>query len=357
MQQWFNKQRLVLANFSRTATVPHMVAFLSLILLALVTFLLWLEMKKRFPMLPPGVYVGKIEGIFKDDGVNADVRFLVERSSDSDDLALVVVRPGWVPQVVSAALPEREGGMGTTAAQDWLLPITVAGIDGKLRFVGSKVGPAEFVGRVQNIETDVDGSWSLAKVRAIPSSSDPQEIQEIRHWLFMKAELGEVERQISEAQAEAPRQQKEIEKLTGFVTEGERLKSSAEEKYVEVKDLLSDLKNKVKGRQEEARGLEEQTMLSQRLTGMGRLVSLARESLEREGRWVESMLRADSGSLSPDVEDALRQSEKVQKLREQLAIERGKIAALRAPGAGDGNPKVGEDASLRSERLLAEDEL
>jgi hypothetical protein len=79
---------------------------------------------------------------------------------------------------------------------------------------------------------------------------------------------------------------------------------------------------------------------------MGRLVSLSRESLDRENRWIESNLRASSATetsaasvrASQELEQEIARGERVMQLKEQIRQQRERILALRgeAPIVGGG---------------------
>jgi len=43
--------------------IPHIIAAVALGALAVVSGLLWMEMKRRFPIIEPGSYVGSVEGL------------------------------------------------------------------------------------------------------------------------------------------------------------------------------------------------------------------------------------------------------------------------------------------------------
>ena len=304
--------------------LAHIVAILAVVLLALVSFLLWLEMTKRFPAVEPGGYFGSSEGVFP-AGSSGASRLYVERQPGSEELYFIVMRPGWSPQVVTGTARSSEPAHG-----DWLLPITVTGPDGALSFIGSKVGPGEYAGGVTHLESRTDGEWRLHRLEAAPELAS-KDTADIRLWLALKRELAEVNEEIRGVEQRVPVQKAEIEKLTSFITERERLKSSADEKFQAVKEELKEAQRELKQNQDHARKLEAQLELAQRFTGMGRLVSLARESLEREGRWIDSMLRADIVSSQRDVDLAAVRAAAIVKIKREIAERRAAVAALKNP--------------------------
>lgn len=326
VRQRLARGRDALGTLVTSRSVPNLVAIGALLLLGAVSFLLWLEMRKRFPAIAPASYFGTIEGVFA-SADTAPTRLYIERQGSGDDLVIVVVRAGWEPQVVSAV-----AGSGRRNGGDWIMPVTVSGPDGTLSFIGTQSARGEYVGGVVNIDTGKEGRWRIATIGR-DSSIEAADGSETKLWLALKHELAEVEAEIKDTERKIPEQKAEIDKLTTFISEGERLKASADEKFIQVKDQLKDAQSELKRYQEEARKLDAQLDLAQRFTGMGRLVSLSRESLERDGRWIDSMLRGEIVSTQGDVDRAVARAEAIVRTKRQ--IERLRRAEKReaTPGA------------------------
>lgn len=312
--------------------LPHVIAVLSIGLLTLVSFLLWLEVRRRFPVVEPGSYFGSLSGVFT--SINGESPLYLEHQAGRAGLVLVVPRPGWAPQDIP--LGTEDHGL---ADAGWISPVTVSGPDGTLRFIGARSGPGEYSGGVVNIDTGFEGHWSVRRVESSPTSTDRD--AEIRHWLALKGELSDVGEEISLIERRIPDQKAEIEKLTTFIEERERLKSSADDKFEEVKESLRESQVELRELQDEARKLEAELDLAQRFTGMGRLVSLSRESLEREGRWIDSMLRSDIVSSQRNVEVAVARATKIAALKRDIAAARAELVARRESHP----PRVGTEAA------------
>jgi hypothetical protein len=159
---------------------------------------------------------------------------------------------------------------------------------------------------------------------------------EIQLWLRLKAELADVDEQIQAAEAKVPEQRKEIEKLTEFITEGNNLRARADEKYRNVRAELDRRKEVLKAKQAEAKDLEKKIVLSHSVTPMGKLVSLSRASLEREARWIDSLLRTGPVETNEDLDLAVDRGKSVLSLKGQIEQERERIYNLRMaqPGVG-----------------------
>jgi len=61
--------RTLLPGVVSSRGLPHVIAVLSIGLLSLVSFLLWLELRRRFPVIEAGSYFGSIEGVFSSSNV------------------------------------------------------------------------------------------------------------------------------------------------------------------------------------------------------------------------------------------------------------------------------------------------
>src|SRR5262249_34294030 len=125
----------------------------------------------------------------------------------------------------------------------------------------------------------------------------------------------------------------EVEKLSAVITEGQKLKNTADEKFAAVQKELEAAQTELKQKQERAKELEKKLDLALQVTNAGRLVALARESLDRDGRWIDSMTRVAADTSSPEVDVAVEKGERVLALKEAIDRERQRIDQL-SVGAG-----------------------
>src|SRR5690606_28359002 len=120
-----------------------------------------------------------------------------------------------------------------------------------------------------------------------------------------------------------------VEELTRFITDAESLRKKAEDRYRNVKQEREQVVAEIDSLQKQTKALERQVELAHRVTQRGTLVSLARESLDRESRWIEAMFRSEVSQGGDDFADALRHGNEVMSLRDGIAREREKIFQLR----------------------------
>ncbi|MBN8548816.1 MAG: hypothetical protein J0M12_05840 [Deltaproteobacteria bacterium] len=305
--------------------LPHIVAVLALLSLLVVSTLLWLEIKRRFPVLEPGGYYGTLRGVL--DESEGPLHFYVERQPQGDDLFFCVLNEGWKPQVVSAVI--RSGGSDS----GWLLPVTVVGEKAKLKFIGTRIGPGEYQGTVSDMSSSAEGSWTLHAVQDSPAAISASDEEELRLWLRKRAELTEVERKIKEFEARVPQQKADIEKVTEFISERGQVQASSDAQLKSAKDEQSQVRKDLDAAQDRLRRLQERIEISQRISPSGKLAALGRESLERDARWAESLLRTSGAETVTGLDDAVVRGQKILEMKREIELEKNTIFKLTYDGA------------------------
>jgi hypothetical protein len=300
---------------------------LTLVLLAvalsIVSVLLWLERRNRFPVVEPGLYAGTITGIFQDES-EPPVPLVMQAFEGQDALLVAVLSP---ESAVKVLVGTKQQGSSESS-----LPLTFESPNGTLRFMGTRVGERTYAGTAINLDLGKNGRWQVQPVAGGDVSIAPRVQEQIKLWLKLKEELGHTEYEFTELQKQIPAQRAEVEKLSAAISEGSKLKTSAEEKYNAVKNDLEKAQRELAEKQERATKLEEKLKLAQQVTAAGRLVSLVHQTAEREARWIESMLRSGGELPSPEVETALAQGAKVVELQEQIEKEKARINELTVGG-------------------------
>ncbi len=72
--------------------------------------------------------------------------------------------------------------------------------------------------------------------------------------------------------------------------------------------------------------------MAQRIAPKGRLALLARETLQRESRWIELSLKLLAPETSPGFEQSLERANRVKALKDEIAAENQRIAQLQDAG-------------------------
>lgn len=319
-----------MSSVSVRRLLPHLIAVCALCCLVVVSALLWMEWKERFPQVERGVYSGRVEGIFGD---SEGARLFVESFADGRHLFFAVLRDGWAPSFISL-VAKRDSGSNQ--------PVVVSNGVMQLKFQGSRVERGRYAGTVVDTQGGEDGIWSLTPLRNAPQEDSEEDRRTIELRLSLKAEVDATEGRLNERQSKVSEQQVELKHLEEFITKGENLRSKADEKYVSVANEAKELAGRLKAKRLEAEKIQSQIELSQKVTSMGKLVSLSRDSLEKDQRWIESMLSSSAGALSQEMQGEIERSHRIADLRAQIETEREKILRLREQLRNRGADNVGD---------------
>ena len=284
-----------------------------------VTLLLVREWGQRFPVLVPGVYRGSIRDIGPQP-----IGFVVERSVDTTSLWVTILEGNFQPVLVSAVPVDPE-----QPAAAWLPLMVTEALSStdsirsprSLRFIGVSEGEGRFSGKVYDSAARTRGRWVLEPY-SFPSRSTDKELEV---WTRLRAESAEVEKQVQTLRAEVPKQQAEIDRLTSFVTDAEKLRARAEQKYQSLLTTIETQKKEMQVRREELAATQERLRIAQRVTRSGRLVSLSRESLDRDFRWFDTFR---STEIPPELRPSLERAELVQSLLKEAEGLRKRIREL-----------------------------
>lgn len=311
-----------LLKLRRTFRLLLIVLGATAVSLGVVSYHLNAELGKRFPLVAQGSYLGRVERL---PGENPEKRIdIYLEYSHKGALLFVVLEHGYVPHLL-ASLPLDADGTG-----EFLPPLTVSGDGVSMTFMGREVELGVLEGTVRESPSGRQRSWRLAQIRSTLDPLVPEVERDVKRWLELRADLAEVEATIVSHEREVASQRAEVERLTGFITQSERLRTRANETFQRTRGELKRAQRELLQLQEEAKKLERSLDLSQRVSGMGKLVALSRESLEREARWVDSMLRAE-GESKEDLNAMVARGVKILAIRKEIAREEAAIAALMQP--------------------------
>ena len=310
------------SRLMRRRKVTYTIGGVLLIALISVSLLLSRELSLRFPHLDPGSYLG----VLRPSSGGEPLKFYVERATQGQDILLVMFGSGWEPQLISGVL----ANAGDPNSE--LLPIGISGGGKNLTLTGASSAPHRYEGSYSLVREEnhsrEEGHWELSDIGSVPQELSEADKKEVQLWLLLRDELSETEEKVRSLESKVPAQRAEIDKLTVFITEGERLKTRANEKFTLLSKELSEAKDAFARKQEEAQKLQDTLTIAQKVSGMGRLVSLSRESLERESRWIDSMVRTGTTQSPEDLEAAYERAERIILLKRDINKEKARIDDL-----------------------------
>ncbi len=285
-------------------------------------WLLYNKAERAFPRVEEGVYRGLIEGIYSEPAV-----LYVEKRSSPDSFVAWVLREGWEPVVMSAFSKPAEG-------KDAL---KMPGPEGDFMLFGVENGPGRFEGAMKAVDGNKSGSWRFTRM---PDDSPPPD-PSLRLWILFNAGLRDVEKLLAELESRIPEQKKEIEKLSSFIEARDGLKANADKKFEEERGKADKLRQELAQKESFVEALQKKVDLAYRVTDMGKLVSLARESTEKDRSWVQSQLKGSGEAETPELNEAYEKAKRIVTIRRQIAEENDRIYSLLHPyeSATGGEPE------------------
>lgn len=297
------------------------VIIVNLVVIGAIATVFFLREPEYFPRLEAGKYIGELNNAFSGKQAKS-VKIYVEAKQQQDEMLFVVMQKGWLPQTVASILAGSK-----KHESDRILPVMIIGPEGKLKLWGGSKTDSGYTGEIENLQSGTIGTWKLSRIEN-DNTTMSTSVDDLKHWLLLKHELSTVEYKIMGYEKEVPKQKADIEKLNSVITEGEGLRTKGKEKYQVVNNELNLAKDKLQKQRNQAQQLEEKFALARRVSDAGRLVSLARESLEREWRWTDSMLHSNVNNGDAEFERAVERADKITRLKSEIEAEKQKILAL-----------------------------
>ena len=173
-------------------------------------------------------------------------------------------------------------------------------------------------GTFEVIDSSRKGLWYLSQL--LPSNTEAD--QAFRHWMLLRSELAQVEQDIDIAQKLLPSQKLEIDTLSQVLTDEGAMKERASSRLNQLRQEQVSVRLQLEKKRQDVQKAQAQVALAQKLSAAGKLVNLARETDEREARWVRSLLVGSESAIGSDIEQAFRRAEEVRGLKQALELER-----------------------------------
>ena len=269
-------------------------------------FIVFKPVQYTFPMLPSGSYLGSLQ---LDQGTVGVKRLpiYVEQSKEKKMIMLTILDSEWESKIHHFKPGEEKS----------LLPIKLTSPREEWILIGSEKDI--FSGDILSKEGQRAGRWQFNPLAEPPVAQSPAEVEPVRAFVSAKAQIEALDQRAKVSEMTVAQQKTEFSKLTHFITEGESLKRNANNRYETAKSELDKVKKIAQTKRAEAKALSDKLLLSQRFTEMGKLVSLARESIDRENRWTDSIIKSSIAVNNPDLEAAVQKAERIAALKNELA--------------------------------------
>lgn len=265
-----------------------------------------------FPDLSPGVYVGMIQPQTRSA---TSIPWLVARFPGEQSLAVSIGDVRFPAQRVAPIDPS-----GKTR-----LPLAVGESGARMRLIGSLVDSDKYEGSYLNPITHEEGKWTLTKTstEALPANVE----QGLTRWFALWQEIERIELEIQDSQGKADQQRVSIDNLHRHVSDEGTLRKTADVRLGRTDSELEAARAELQQRQQQLDKVIRDFDLSQRISQEGKLVFLARETIQRESRWVELSLKLLAPETSLGFDQALARAERVQALRRQIKKEREAVVS------------------------------
>lgn len=270
------------------------------------------EFNRAFPQLRPGVYAGSI---IPAKGGEA-IPWMVESLVGNPDVLISVGAEGFTAQRGVIA----ESSSGTR------LPLIVNGPDTRFRMIGREEDNGEYEGDYTDPITSGRGTWTLRRVD-IPAL-EKVERDDLVDWVSTWQSLRAVESKIEEIKKTYDGDEQRIEKLRRYAVDGDSLQKAADSRLSSTSAALEEIKKQNIATRAELENMLRNIDIAKRVSPEGRLVELSRESVHREGKWIEQALQLTAPEVSGGFEQDYERALKVKALQDQVSEERSLIRNL-----------------------------
>ena len=261
---------------------------------------------QSFPALRPGVYAGSITSQRSREARPLFVESLVGIS----DLYVAVGDPEVPAQRVVVVAP---GGGGR-------MPLIVVGSHSRLRLSGPEGAHDRYHGTYDDPLSSDRGEWTLERREL--SELDPKDAAGSGAWGVAERGLVEAETKLARlggaSAAVAASSSSKLKEVLSF---------AMSEKTPEA--MAGNSAAREEAQRKELEDLARRVEMEQRVSPAGHLVSMSRESIAREGQWIEETLKLSAPAVSADFAAEYERALKVKAIQDQINDERSLIRNLR----------------------------
>ena len=206
------------------------------------------------------------------------------------------------------------------------LPLMITGSERRFRIIGREGDNDTYEGDYADPITSQRGRW-LLKRYDLPLLEKATR-DGLVEWVTAWQALSSVETKIEEVKNSYDTDKERIEKLQRYAVEGDSLQQAAKSRLTSTSSELDDLKRSNAAKKGDLDEMLRNIDISKKVSNEGRLVELSRESITREGRWIEQALNISAPNVSGNFDAAYERALKVKVLQDQIADERGLIRNL-----------------------------
>lgn len=168
------------------------------------------------------------------------------------------------------------------------------------------------------------GLWRVTPTEVANLAGAPN----LAKWVAAYVKLNQSSEAVNKDQADVASLRAERDRLNRLVVERPDFREAAQSRLGKTSNSLETTKASLLTLRAELIPLERQLQVASRVTANGKLVELARESMDRDSEWILAALQKVSPEISKDFERALEKGRRVTELRDQIKAEQAAIDAI-----------------------------
>jgi hypothetical protein len=275
-------------------------------------FMLVRDFNRGFPQLRPGIYAGTL--VSEKDG--KAIPWWVEASVGNPDIFVSIGVDG---------VPAQRGVIVEPSSRT-RLPLIVSGNDRRFRVIGREDDEGAYEGDYSDPITSDRGRWRLKRFEV--AGLEKADRDDLVEWVATWQALRAVEVKIEDVKKGFDTDEGRIEKLHRYAVEGDSLQKAADSRLSTTASSLEEIRKNNAAKRTELDALLGNIDISKRVSPEGRLVELSRESIQREGRWIERALQLTAPEMAGGFEQDYERALKVKALQDQMSDERGLLRNL-----------------------------
>lgn len=250
--------------------ITKIVLLFTLMVVCAVFFLWREEQGQRFPAIEEGAYTGSIS---LPDGSVQPFSIVV----GSSPIKLKVLLFADNTKAFNGELVARRSIFGEGAPG--FLPLPVMLRNTQYWLGGAENGPHQYEGHLYDGRERAVGDWAIEKRKEL---NNPEDAARAERWLSLVVQLAASKSEGKELEGQLSTAVNETNRIGNIASATESLTENAKEKLKEERLLLQDAQKENEQVSKRVAQLRRQVDLTQRLSGIGRLVQLSRETLRRE---------------------------------------------------------------------------
>lgn len=188
-------------------------------------------------------------------------------------------------------------------------------------------GLGGYQGSIRSSRTSDRGAWRVALTEVAPRSPSPN----AGKWGNVYYSVQQASSLARNTETDLRLRRDEIDRLNRIIVERSDFRDAAKNRLGKTSESLKQAQESLDAIRNDLIPLERRLSIASKITPRGKLVALARESLERESDWILSTLQKIAPEVSKDFERGLEKARRVTELKEAIEIEQHTIDRLKEP--------------------------